>query len=248
MTKMITIDAYCVLGVDREYDLTEASLLRSMDDARVERAVIASPDRYLAVLNRQGNETLLDAASRHPTRFIPSCSVNPWFDADARAELRACAEQGARLLVLHPYVQGYSANDDLVWPLLEEADQFHLPVYIHTGPPGNATPWQVVDLAERFVEVDFIIGHCGATDFWNDMPFAAAAAPNLYFESSLARPFQFARYVKSVGADRGIVGSFAPISGLRFEWEQMRRMLPPKEYPDVYGLNLKRLLDKGRSS
>lgn len=186
----------------------------------------------------------LDAATRHPDRLIPSCSVNPWFGDEARSELRTRAAQGAALLVLHPYVQGYAADDELVWPLLEDASALHLPVYVHTGPPGNASPWQVVDLAERYPAVDFIIGHCGATDYWNDMPFAAAAAPNVYFESSLARPFQFARYVRTVGADRGIVGSFAPISRLAFEWEQMRRMLPSDDFPDVYGPNLLRLLEK----
>lgn len=240
----VTVDGYCAIGVDREYDQTEEVLLGAMDRACVERAVVAPTDRHLAVLNAEGNDVVLDAARRHHDRLIPSCTANPWFGQAARHEVHRRAEQGARILIIHPYVQGYLANDELVWPLLEAATEERLPVYVHTGPPGNATPWQVVDLAERFPDTDFIIGHCGATDFWNDMPFAASAAANVYFESSLARPFQFARYVKSVGTDRGIVGSFAPISDLEFEWAQMRDMLSPSDYADVYGPNLLRLLGK----
>ena len=137
-----------------------------------------------------------------------------------------------------------SANDELVWPVLDVAAQERIPVYVHTGPPGNSTPWQVVDLAERYPSVDFIMRHCGATDFWNDVVEAGKAAENVYLESSLARPFLFAGYLKKVGASKGIMGSSAPLNELTFEWEQMRGALLPEQWGDVYGNNLARLLEK----
>lgn len=42
----MTIDGYCTLGVDREYDLTESALLYGMDRAGVDRAVIAPVKSY----------------------------------------------------------------------------------------------------------------------------------------------------------------------------------------------------------
>jgi len=240
----MNIDSYCVLGVDREFDLTEERLLQAMDTAKVDRAVIAPPDRYLAVFNREGNDMMLAAGSKHSERFIPACTVNPWYGAQGIDELTRAVAEGARMLVLHPCVQGYQANDELVWPVLEAAMREKVPVYIHTGPPGSATPWQVVDLAERFPELDLIIGHCGATDFWNDMVEAGRAAPNAYFESSFARPFAFSRYVEEIGVRKGIVGSFAPLNELTFEWAQMRDVLPPEEFAPIYGENISRLLSK----
>jgi len=240
----MNIDGYCTLGVDREYTLTESALLQAMDRAEVDRAVIASVDRFLAVDNREGNDVLLNTASSHADRLIPSCSVNPWYGHAAIQELKRALGEGARILVLHPFVQGYLANDELVWPVLDVVAQEDIPVYIHTGPPGNSTPWQVVDLAERYPSVDFIIGHCGATDFWNDVVEAAKAADNVVLESSLARPFLFAGYLKEVGKRKGIMGSFAPLNELTFEWGQMREVLPPEEWGDVYGNNLVRLLEK----
>ena len=148
------------------------------------------------------------------------------------------------MLVLYPFVQGYQANDELVWPLLEVASEEKVPVYVHTGTPGNATPWQVVDLSDRYPSVDFIIGHCGATDFWNDMVEAGKASDHVYLESSLARPFVFSGYLEQVGGDKGIMGSFAPINALTFEWEQMYSVLPEVMWPDVCGGNLCRLLEK----
>lgn len=238
------IDGYCVVGVDREYDLTEEALLGAMDAAGVERSVIASVDRLLAVDNRAGNERLLRAAAGHADRFVPSCSVNPWCGAGGVEELRRALGQGARMVVVHPAVQGYQANDELVWPVLEVALAERVPVYVHTGNPGSATPWQVVDVAERYPGLDLIMGHCGATDFWNDVVEACRAAPNVYLESSLARPFLFNSYLEKVGHRKGIMGSFAPINDLVFEWEQMLDALPPDQVDEVCGGNLGRLLGK----
>ena len=50
------IDAYCTIGVDREYNLTASGLLDAMDRAYVDRAVIAPVDRCLAVRNQEGND------------------------------------------------------------------------------------------------------------------------------------------------------------------------------------------------
>lgn len=240
----MTIDGYCTLGVDREYDLTESSLLGAMDLARVDRAVIAPVDRFLVVDNEVGNNAMLQAATAHADRLIPSCAVNPWYGRRAVEELRRALENGARMLVLHPAVQGFLANDELVWPVLEVAAVEGVPAYIHTGAPGHATPWQVVDLAERHPGLDLIIGHCGATDFWNDVVEAGRSAPNVYLESSLARPFLFVAYLRELGWARGVMGSYAPVNELVFEWEQMRSQLPGDAVGEVCGNNLLKLLTK----
>ncbi len=241
-----TLDAYVVLGVDREYDLTEDALLRAMDQAGVARAVVAAPDRQLAVAEREGNDAMLAAAGRRPDRFVPSCTANPWRGEAAVDEVRRALGAGARMVVLHPAVQGVQANDELVWPLVAAAARAGAPVYVHTGPPGHATPWMVVDLARRFPEAALILGHCGATDLWNDVVPAARAAENLYLESSLARPFLFAGYLRELGAGRGVMGSFAPLNDLGFEWARMREVLAPEAYAQVYGPTLAGLLGEGR--
>jgi predicted TIM-barrel fold metal-dependent hydrolase len=102
----MTIDAYCALGIDREYDLVAERLIEEMDKAAVDRAVVAPIDRNLAVRNRQGNDDILAAAAGYPGRLIPACSVNPWFGDEAAAELRRAITSGSRMLVLHPFLPG----------------------------------------------------------------------------------------------------------------------------------------------
>lgn len=240
----ITIDCYCTLGEDREYNLTAEALLRAMDKTGVEQAIIAPVDRCLAIYNREGNTFLRRIAAEYPSRLLPACSVNPWYGEIATTDLRRAIAEGARMVVLNPFIQGCLANDELVWPLLEIASEERVPVYIHTGMPGNSSPWQIVDLAERYPSVDFIAGHSGTTDFWNDVPEAGRAARNVYMESSLSRPFNFARHIQTLGPGRGIMGSSAPLNDFTFEWEQMYSVLPAAEWADIYGGTLQCLLGK----
>jgi len=242
--RRVTIDGYCTIGVDREFNLTESALLEAMDRAGVDWAVIAPTDRMFAVENREANESIRAASLRHRKRFIPSCSVNPWFGTAAVAELERALGEGARVFLLHPFVQGFLANDELIFPLLDLLQTRKIPVYIHTGQPGNSTPFQVVDLAERYPSVDFIIGHCGATDFWNDAIEAGSSAANIYLDASFSRPFHFARYIESLGKKKGIMGSAAPLNDLVFEWEQIRKYLPVETHDDLFGGNLLSLLEK----
>ena len=60
----------------------------------------------------------------------------------------------------------------------------------------------------------------------------------------MARPFLFNGYIAQVGAHKGIMGSYAPINDLVFEWERIGEELPPEAAPAVGGDNLLGLLRK----
>ena len=119
----MTIDGYCTIGIDREYDLSPDDLIRHLDKAEVDRAVIAPPDRFLAVKNRLGNESVKKAYLTFPERFIPTCSANPWYGPSAVEEVRRSINEGARILVISPAVQGFMIDDEIIFPLAEAAVQ-----------------------------------------------------------------------------------------------------------------------------
>ncbi len=242
----MTIDACVTLGDERETVLSAAELVRQMDRAGVEQALIQPQDRELVADNRAGNDRMTRAAADFPGRLIPVCTANPWDGRHAVDELRRAIAAGARMIVFAPSLQGFILGDEMLFPLLDAVADTRIPIYVHTGPHLHAAPWQLVDVAERYPGLPFIMGHCGATDFWNDVPAAGAGAPNLYLESSFARPFVFKAHLEKVGIDRGIIGSGAPRSDLEFEWEQMRQLFPQKERPDLYGGTIARLMGEVR--
>jgi hypothetical protein len=201
---MVVIDGCTILGRDREVDLLPEELLEETDAQEVDRAVVLPLDRVCAVQNRDGNEWILATCRRFPGRLIPTCTANAWFGRSACEEVGRAAKAGARLLVLHPAVQGFVLSDELVYPLCELAAALRLPIYVHTGCPQHATPFQLAELALRFPKVAFIMGHCGATDFWPDVRPAAALSANVYLESSLARPSIFVAHLQKIGFHRAM--------------------------------------------
>ena len=239
----MTLDTCVTLGDERETVLSVADLLRQMDEAAVEQAIVQPADRSLAVDNRSGNEAMLRAAHSHPDRLIAACTVNPWFGAHAVEELRRAIGDGARMVVFAPALQGFILGDDLLDKLLDVVSPLRLPVYMHTGPHLQATPWQLVDVAERYPDVPFLMGHSGATDFWTDVPAAALSCENIYLESSFARPFAMINHLRQIGQRRGVMGSGAPRNDLRFEWDQMRAVFDPTEHTALFGGTMRALLE-----
>ena len=240
------IDAYCTLGADREYTLDEAELLRRMDAAGVDQAVIAPPPRWFVVRNAEGADRTLEAARRHPDRFIPTCSANPWRGDAAADEVARALDAGARMLVLDPTRQGCSLVDPLYRPLIAAASERGAPVYVHTGGYQWGTPAQVGLLAERFPETRFVMGHCGSTDFKADAVETLKAFGNVYGETSLVRPFGIEPLLEAAPG-RVLMGTAAPVNDLVFEWRETEALLPPEEHADFYGETALRLLGEAES-
>lgn len=237
------IDGYCTLGVDREFNLVADDLLRKMDTAKVDKAVIAPLPRQMAVDNHTGNEAMLKAAASHADRFIPTCAINPWRSEAAMEDIRQAASRGARMLVLFPAVQGFTFGDDLAYPAIETASNLRMPIYVHTGNYEHGTPAQLGLAAARYPNAVFIMGHGGSTDYKADAIHVTLAHPNVYMETSLMRPAGAATAIRNSGKNKVIMGSAAPLNDFVFEWNEMRTLLPANKTPGFYGDTLAKLID-----
>ena len=219
---MRIVDAHCTIGDGRVASLSADELVHALDVNGVEAAVVGPPDRCLAVANREGNDFVADACRRHPDRLIGFATVNPWYGEEAVRELRRAAAAGLRGLILHPPLQGYMLLDTLVDPVVAVAAELGLPVWAPTGKPFQALPLQLTELARRFPEANFLMGHMGHTDFWIEAVPAAAAAPNIYAEISYKQPHVIVDAVAQLGPERVVFGSDAPFNDLRLEVEKFR--------------------------
>lgn len=235
---MNIIDGHCHI-LKGELD----SLLREMDDGGVERAVICPSRPCIAVSNREGNETLAAAQSAHPDRFAGFAVANPWCGAKAAEELKHARDLGLHGLKVNSAIQGFSLLDPMFFPLIEFARDAKWPVYCHMGTPVHALPLQLAELAGLYPDVTFILGHCGFSDFWNDIPDAITRCPKVYLETSYAYPSQLEAYLKSAGPDRIIFGSDRPFSSLGWEIEKTKASgLDDAARESVFSGNMERIL------
>ncbi len=233
---MTLIDCCCVLNRPEEEVLSE------MDRAGIDCAVLHPPDECFAWENEAGNERAAKAAKRYPGRFIAGVTVNPWRAGAWEVVKRFWGENC--LLMFSPGVQGFNPAEGKLNGLLEKISK--VPVYLHTGHHSFGAPSQVAMLAKKFPDINFILGHSGATDYAGDSIPVCKTCPNLFIESSFARPLGFFNRCKEVGFDRGIFGSGYPCNAMAFEVSELKRLVPEEHHQDVFGGTLLKLLNKGQ--
>ena len=238
------VDAHCTIGFGRHFQFSARELVQQMDQAGINRAVVGPVDEHITVYNREGNLFIREAVDSYPDRLVGFATANPWYGAPAVNELRRAFDDGLRGLTLNTALQGYFIHDELVHPLIQVAAEYKAPVYFHTATPIFALPFQLAELARCFPQVNFIMGHLGAADFWTDVVPAASQSPNIYLETSIRSGVATIwNAVKGVGAERVLFGSSAPESEPDIELAKMRLVgLSPDEESLVLGVNMLRLL------
>lgn len=201
----------------REYRLDLDEMVAGMDAHGIERAVVSAAGEFAALFNAEGNATIADAVRRHPARLIGFATINAWWRERALEELkRAREEHGFAGIVLHPILQGFEANDPLVFPLVEAAVDRGMIVYVTGGAPYLAMPYKIADLAGRYPSGRFVMGHAG-WDFHFDVPYCLEACPNLWAETSRNGLANLESLVRSFGAERLVFGSDYPFSSYESE-------------------------------
>jgi predicted TIM-barrel fold metal-dependent hydrolase len=186
-------------------------LLRSLDEAGVERAVLLGWYWENPASCSRQNRFYGECIRLHPERLSAFATVHPAAGPAAiRAEVRrACDEGLSGLGELSPHSQGFSIEDGTWGEALDLAAQLRWPVTLHvTDPEGRSYPGRVstplddfLKIAREFPRTNFILAHWGGL-----LPLrnpAAALPPNLYYDTA-ASPLLY---------DAGIWRRFAALAG-----------------------------------
>jgi len=102
---------------------------------------------------------------------------------------------------------------------------------------------RLVELARRYPEVTFLMGHSSFSDFWNDLPRCHQYAPNILFETSRNTPGNFQQIRTEIGADFMVFGSDAPEHYYHVDMPMLREMFPdPVDQDKIFHRNMARAL------
>lgn len=200
-------------------------LLRDMDTAGVEQAVMLGWYWQQASSCEAQNTWMLQAHRSHPDRLQAFAAVQPAAGDRALAEARRCLEGGMRGIgELHPTVQGFSFRDESFARLVELAVAAKVPFNLHVtdpalspGPGVCATPLaDYVRLAADYPEATFILAHWGGgLPFHELMPRVAAVSANIFYDSAasplLYDPAVFRRVIDLIGPHRVLLGTDYPL-------------------------------------
>ncbi len=199
--------------------------LRQMDACGISHAVVAPADEHVAVYNREGNDQIADLVDHHPEKLTGLAVANPWFGQHAVDVLRRAFDRGLAGLYLHPTRQGFRLTEAIVDPLIEVCIELRRPIYSYVGTPICAMPFQLAELARRFPEARFVLGHFGYCDFAGyDVIPAAMQAASILVETSCAWRQIVQEAVDRLGADRLLFGSAYPRSRPELEIDKIRSL------------------------
>lgn len=164
----------------------------------------------------RANDYVAAAVQEFPLRLSGAVAVNPLFPEHALREIDRCYNLGFRAVKLHPMVHGYYQVDNgAVDEVARLAGDLSLPVVIHSDWCTNiCSPQQIVRLASRFPQTNFVLLHFGLyPPARSDVPRIAKDVGNVILDTSQTPDFPVDIYVHPVrllGASRVMFGSDGP--------------------------------------
>jgi predicted TIM-barrel fold metal-dependent hydrolase len=235
----------------REEDWPAERLIELLDRVGIDKAVIFGSNLIPLADYKENNDDIADAVKKFPDRFIGFGSVDPRCDPEGapREVVRAVEGLGLRGLKFHPWLQVFPANDYRLYPIMEVASRYKLPVIFHMGTPPYCQPFQLADVASHFPEVQFIIGHFGKL-LWLDSVRSAIKHDNIYLETSGAQSADIECAVKMLGHERIVFGTDLPLGGIGaglWDLVKIRSLRVSDEAKEaILGGNIQEILDRVR--
>ena len=190
--------------------------IKLMDELGIDKIVVSRPfaaepkcppENFI-----RGNNVVYEATQRHPGRIYGQAFVNPGVCKETLAELERCVKElgfvGVKL-----YHQ-YFMDDPAMFALVEKCIELDIPILMHCA--HIMDPWtrkrqprcsdgvHMANVARRYPEATFIMGHIGGGGDWQWAIKAIADSPNVYADiggSVHDRPL-IEESVRYLGADR----------------------------------------------
>jgi predicted TIM-barrel fold metal-dependent hydrolase len=236
---MKKIDAHAHVGYFGSWcdvGMTAEEMAAAMKQYDIEKSVISYPD----------NNVTLAALADWPEQFCGLAWMDPNKGAQAVTDFASLVGRGISGLKLHPLFNAFTANDPVVFPLIEEARKKDLPVFIHSGHPPFSLPWSIGQLAELYPDVRIVMIHMGHGHgvYIQAAIDVAEKHDNIWLENSgMPMHTKIREAYNRVGSQRLFWGSDAPfhhyaVEILRTEVSGLRK----SQLEDVFYNNIRKFM------
>jgi uncharacterized protein len=229
-----------------------AALIQFADRLGVERLILSqgySADRHPTPQQlREENNRVMQALRRFPDRAYGSVYLSPAYPDFSLQEFDRCVRDGP-MVAIGELEADKRCNIPEMDPIVERAAAMKVPVLQHTwlkiggNEPGESTPYDLVELAQRHPRVQFICAHTGGD--WERGIRIIRATKNVSAETAGFDPTSgvVEMAVRELGAERVIYGS--DVGGRSFA-SQLAKVIGA-DIPDsakelILGGNLRRML------
>lgn len=223
------IDTHVHVGGDEAgFEMNEEMVLTSMKKYNIDISIVSNGDsvEYGDGFTRVPEELQI-SQEETLARIIKFCRENPgkiygafWCKPNHEIitdKIEKMLEENRDIIValkVHPTLSNLSFADEKMYPYLEMAQKYNLPVMVHTANDEVANPMRVYEMACRYPKLRFIMVHMGlGTD--NQLAVELMEkAPNLYADTTWVPVETTLEVIRRFGSERVMFGSDNPIDGL----------------------------------
>ncbi|MBI4895083.1 MAG: amidohydrolase family protein [Candidatus Aenigmarchaeota archaeon] len=161
--------------------------------------------------------------SRDRISIIPFLRFDP--SNISQEDLRKALDMGYKGVKLHPTSQRFYPDDPNITWIYDEISRYKIPILFHCNTSVNepmAQPSHVLNLAERYPDQIFVLGHCIGGDV---SPFEEVSRySNVYVDTSVdSYKVLYERVWQMFKFDRFVFGSDFPYSDVDIELLKIQR-------------------------
>ncbi|MCD4823514.1 MAG: amidohydrolase family protein [Phycisphaerae bacterium] len=241
--KQEKIDANTLFGFSpkRKLDISLDTLLRTLEKYEIHKALTISA-KAIHYDYAEGNEETLKVCQANPDILVPTFSLNPLGYFEIKDEIRRRVEQGFKMCRVFPELQGWPIEYLPFVKLLEELEEFRMPLAISGRMPGTIT--KLLKLIKGY-SFPLIITNIT----YNNLAEGLAAGKeyyNLYIESHPhGGPDALEIMVAELGEERIIFGSGCPTYSLSAAFLQVERScLTIEQKSKIFKNNILNILER----
>ena len=226
------IDAHAHIGHAEDmvpFQISSSMLIDIMDNSRerIDVALISHLCKGVYCDQSIVNQFTKKVVLQNPDRFRGLVWVNPCRaqtglsnDVDDTKYCLSQLDNGGRFIFVglkfHPFLNGYHFSEEAVGPFLRAAQEYKVPVAVHTAYDRFSKPENVADVARQFMDINFILYHAGLDppDMQSGMKVLerVASQSNLYIDISWLEYERLERAVEVI-PDRVMFGTDLPLGG-----------------------------------
>lgn len=221
-------------------DFDTERLKKQMEEFQIEKCILCPAGCSL-------NEELNTAYKNMPEKIIPLCWVNANEGQKGYDMLEHyLRDENFAGIKMQPLFDAFTADSPLVDPIMEIAEAYQKPVFIHCGHPPYSLPWQIGLLAERHPRVTTVMLHMGHGHgvYIEGSLNMALKYENLFLETSgMPMGCQIKNAYEKAGSERVMFGIDAPFHHPSVEIQRIYSCgLTEKQMEDVFYYNATKLM------
>lgn len=222
------IDMHAHIGEVMDFKMPGEVLIASMKKYNIDFSIISSCEaaafdhnnKMLPYTIQKSQETVFQDTLDFARKYKGKLAVMPWVKPhyeNVSNELISMIRNNLDITVgikVHPFHSFISFNSPQVEEYIKLAESFDLPILVHTGNTTECSCMGVYEMAVKYPNVNFIMGHMGLGTDNREAIKMIKNQKNLYGDTAWVPLESTLLAIKECGIDKIMFGTDNPIDGL----------------------------------